>query len=133
MQHPTTQPDSPFNLLLRDLQAFRDATHTDMALRNRHSRRALISRQAKENRRLAKAAPPAPVAVAAPPDFDRIARQQQALEKSMQATAARAKQNAVRDCLAGLDADAKAGRLTAHDAALLDVYRGRALALGVTP
>ena len=141
MQHPTTQPDSPFNLLINDLAAMRDRRQIEAnaraarmateAARNRRS--AHVRQQQQVKRPLAKAAPPAPVAAAAPPDFDRIAAQQATLEKAMQATAARAKQNAVRDRLAGLDADAKAGRLDAHSAALLDVYRGRAAALGLQP
>ena len=106
----------------------RQARLAQEAARNR--RQAHVRQQQAQRRVMAKAAP---VAAAAPPDFDRIAAQQATLEKSMQAAAARAKQNAVRDCLAGLDADAKAGRLDVHSAALFDVYRGRALALGVTP
>ena len=147
MQHPTTRPDSPFNLLINDLAAMRDArTIRDNAraarlateaARNRRSAHVQQQQQAQRRaaapRRLAKAAPPAPVAAPKPPDWQAIAAQQATLEKAMRDTAARATQNAVRDRLADLGADAKAGRLDAHSAALLDVYRGRAAALGLQP
>ena len=129
---------SPFEMLIDDLSALRDArTVRDNArtarmateaARNRRS--AHVRQQQQVKRRLAKAAPPAP---APAPDWGRIAAQQAQLETAMRDTAARATQNAVRDRLAGLAADAKAGRLDVHSAALLDVYRGRAAAMGLRP
>ena len=144
MQHPTTQPDSPFNLLINDLQAMRDArTVRDNAraarmateaARNRRSahvrQQQPVKRRATAPRPLAKAAP---VAASKPPDFDRIAKQQDVILEDMQKAQTLHTQAQIRDRLAGLAADAKAGRLDAHSAALLDVYRGRAAALGLTP
>ena len=131
-----TVEKSPFEMLIDDLAALRDArTVRDNArtarmateaARNRRS--AHVRQQQQVKRRLAKAAPPAPAL-----DFAAIAAQQAQIETAMRESAARATQNAVRDRLAGLAADAKAGRLDVHSAALLDVYRGRAAAMGLRP
>jgi len=132
---------SPFDALIDELAAMRTqreadarlARHAAEALRNRHSRRVLISRLTKENRRMAKAAPrPAP-APAKAPDWEGIASRQAQIEIGLQQTAAQHQQNAIRDRLAGLGAEAKAGRLDVHSAALFDVLRGRAAAMGLQP
>lgn len=140
-----------FDTLVNELGAFRDAREAgeqrDRA-RRQDAQAASIARQqadAARNRRvldvqrqkyqqhqkrrvLAKAATPAPA-----PDFDRIARQQAQIETALRESAARATQNAVRDRLAGLAQDAKNGRLDVHSAAMFDVLRGRAGAMGLTP
>lgn len=130
-------PDSQFSLLINDLEALRDARTirenaraARIATESARNRRLHHVQRQQVKRRLAKAAPPAP---APAPNFDRIAAQQAQLESAMRDTAARATQNAVRDRLAGLAQDAKNGRLDAHTAALFDVYRGRAGAMGLTP
>ena len=133
-----------FDKLVDELGAFRDAREAseqrDRARRHdaqaasvarqqaeaQRNRRLHVQRQQQHHRRLAKAAPPAP-------NFTAIAAQQAQIETAMQATAARATQNAIRDRLAGLAQDAKNGRLDAHSAALFDVYRGRAAAMGLRP
>jgi len=144
--HSSSTPEkSPFNLLIEDIEVLRDAREI-----RENARQSSIARQqadAARNRRilsvqrqkyqqhqkrrvLAKATPPAP---AKAPDFAAIAAQQALLETAMRESAARAKQNAVRDRLADLAQDAKAGRLDAHSAALFDVYRGQAGAMGLQP
>ena len=144
--HSSSTPEkSPFNLLIEDIEVLRDAREI-----RENARQSSVSRQqadAARNRRilsvqrqkyqqhqkrrvLAKATPPAP---AKAPDFAAIAAQQALLETAMRESAARAKQNAVRDRLADLAQDAKAGRLDAHSAALFDVYRGQAGAMGLQP
>ena len=142
--HSSSTPEkSPFNLLIEDIEVLRDAREQRDRARFRAAVAASAARQqaeAQRNRRLhaqrqqrrvlAKATPPAP---APAPDFAAIARQQTLLEAAMRESAARAKQNAVRDRLADLAQDAKAGRLDAHSAALLDVYRGQAAAMGLQP
>ena len=63
--HTKTQPDSPFNLLINDLEALRDAREIrENARAARHAQRDTAAR-ATAPRRLAKAAPPAPVAARA--------------------------------------------------------------------
>lgn len=101
--HPTTNPDSPFNLLINDLQAMRDRRQVEA-----NARQARMAQEAAGNRRQAhvqqqqrQQVKRRALAKAAPPDFDRIARQQAQIETAMRDTAARAKQNAVRDRLAG--------------------------------
>ena len=139
--HSSSTPEkSPFNLLIEDIEVLRDAREIRENARQssvsrqqadaaRNRRILSVQRQKCQKRRvLAKATPPAPA-----PDFAAIARQQTLLEAAMRESAARAKQNAVRDRLADLAQDAKAGRLDAHSAALFDVYRGQAGAMGLQP
>ena len=139
--HSSSTPEkSPFNLLIEDIEVLRDAREIRENARQssiarqqadaaRNRRILSVQRQKCQKRRvLAKATPPAPA-----PDFAAIARQQMLLEAAMRESAARAKQNAVRDRLADLAQDAKAGRLDAHSAALFDVYRGQAGAMGLQP
>ena len=145
--HSSSTPEkSPFNLLIEDIEVLRDAREQRDRARFRaavaasaarqqaeaqRNRRLHVQRQQHQKRRvLAKAATPAPVPA---PDFAAIAAQQALLETAMRESAARAKQNAVRDRLADLAQDAKAGRLDAHSAALFDVYRGQAGAMGLQP
>lgn len=136
---PSSAPEkSPFELLIDDISALRDARTVrdnartariaSEAARNRRS--AHVQQQQQVKRRLAKAAPPAP---APAPDWGRIAAQQAELETALRESAARATQNAVRDRLAGLAQEAKLGRLDVHSAALFDVLRGRAAAMGLRP
>ena len=117
----------------RDRARFRAAVAASTARQQaeaQRNRRLHVQRQQHQHRRLSKAAPPAP---ATTPDWGRIAAQQAQLETAMRDTAARATQNTVRDRLAGLAQEAKLGRLDVHSAALLDVYRGRAAAMGLQP
>ena len=144
--HSSSTPEkSPFNLLIEDIEVLRDAREQRDRARFRaavaasaarqqaeaqRNRRQHVQRQQHQHRRLAKATLPAP---AKAPDWGRLAAQQAAIEESMREMASRATQNAVRDRLDGLAQDAKAGRLDAHSAALFDVYRGQAAAMGLTP
>ncbi len=121
---------SPFEALIDDLAALRDRRQIEANARAaRHAQRDTVSR-ATAPRRLAKAAPPAP---APAPDFDRIARQQERIAADLERSRMQAQKQAIRAHLATLMAAARAGRLSAHDAALLDVYRGQALSLGLEP
>ncbi len=142
------QPDkSPFQLLIDDLAALQQSQIIENEFRNRHSRRAQISRLTKANRAaatakrtaakpaqqrpLAKAAPPAPVLHKT--DFDRIAADQDRLQKALQDTGQRQIQQQVRNRIADLRAQARAGHLDAMSGARLDVLIGQAAKMGLTP
>ena len=138
MQHPTTQPDSPFNLLINDLAAMRDRRQIEAnaraarmateAARNRRS--AHVRQQQQVKRPLAKAAP---VAAPKPIDFDRLAKAQDEILEDMQKSQTLHTQNLIRGHIADLRKAARAGRLTANDAAKLDVFIGQAARLGLKP
>ena len=78
-----------FDALVSDLAAIsakreaadRDHARRQMALAERQAAESLRNRRqsAKRTTRLAKATPPAPVAAAAPPDFERIVQEQLSL------------------------------------------------------
>ena len=131
-----------FNALCDDLaiirqqreQADRDHARRQMALAERQAAESLRNRRqsAQRTTRLAKAIPPAPVPVA-PPDFEGIAAQQDALAKSMERTAAQATENLVRVRLQDLYQAAKAGELDAFSVAKLDVLRCQAVSMGLRP
>lgn len=138
------QPDkTPFQLLIDDLAALQQSQIIENEFRNRHSRRAQISRLTKANRAAATAkrtaAKPAqqrPLAKAAPPkpvDFSRIAADQVRLEKALHETGQRQVQHQCRARIAALRQEAKAGRLTADEGARLDVLIGQAAAMGLQP
>ena len=80
-------------------------------------------------RRLVKAAPLPDYT----PDWDGLAARQDKIASDLEQTRIEQQQDAIRAHLATLAAAAKAGRLTAHQACLLDVYRGQAAALGLQP
>ena len=116
---------SEFDALLDDLaaiQAQRTSRHAAESARNR--------RMAQQPpRRLAKAAP---VPYRAP-DWDSLSARQDKIAAEMEQSRIDAQKDAIRAHLATLAAAAKAGRLTAHQACLMDVYRGQAAALGLEP
>ena len=123
---------SAFNLLCEELQAFQEsrakqqhAADIEMALTNRHYRRALISRKTKENRQMAKAAPPV--------DFDRLAKAQDAIAADMAKSQSLHVQDKIRGHIADLRKAAAAGRLSGLEAARLDVFIGQAAAMGLKP
>lgn len=129
-----------FNALCDDLavirdqreQADRDHARRQMALAERQAAEAQRNRRqaAQRTTRLAKAAPPAPVA---PPDFEGIAAQQEALAKSMERTAAQATENLVRARLQDLYHAARNGELAPMDVCRLDAIRCRAVEMGLRP
>ena len=129
-----------FNALCDDLavirdqreQADRDHARRQMALAERQAAEAQRNRRqaAQRTTRLAKAAPPAPVA---PPDFEWIAQEQEALANAMEATAAQATENLVRIRLQDLYQAAKAGELAPMDVCRLDAIRCRAVEMGLRP
>ena len=125
---------NPFDALLDDLIAVQERRATqpptpDAAARiARHAHEAQRNRRmAQRPRRLAKAAPPPYRA----PDWDSLSARQEQIAAEMEQSRIQAQQDAIRGHLATLAAAAKAGRLTAHQACLLDVYTGQALAMGL--
>ncbi len=132
MQHPTTQPDSPFNLLINDLAAMRDRRQIEA-----NARIARHAHEAARNRRMAQR--PLPLKKSAPlpdyrkPDWDSLTARQNAIAADLEQSRIQAQQDAIRAHLATLRQAAKSGRLTAHQICLLDVYTGQALAMGLTP
>lgn len=124
---------SPFEMLLEDLAAIQaQRTTPDTAARNaRHAAESARNRRMAQQppRRLAKAAP-LPYRA---PDWDSLSARQQQIAAEMEQARIQAQRDAIRAHLATLAAAAKAGRLTAHQACLLDVYRGQAAAMGLTP
>ena len=67
------------------------------------------------------------------PDWEGLQARQDKIASDLEQSRVQAQQDAIREHLATLAAAAKAGRLTAHQACLLDVYRGQAAALGLQP
>lgn len=129
---------SPFEALIDDLAALRDRRQIEANARAaRHHAEAQRNRRMQQQRPLRKSAP---VAAAAPPDFDRIARQQAQLETAMQQTAARAERDrqarVKADCravIADLRHAARRGELPAAAAAKLDAMIGQAARMGLQP
>ena len=132
--HTKTQPDSPFNLLINDLEALRDAREireNARAARQAHesARNRRLQQMQQQPRRLAKAAPVDQPA----PNFEAIAARQERIAQDLEQSRVQAQKDAIRAHLAVLQQAARAGRLSARDAALYDVYRGQAAALGLQP
>ena len=123
---------SPFDALLDDLIAVQERRNTQAPTPDTASRSARRIRPvcATAARRLAKAAP---LPDYRKPDWDGLAARQERIAAEMEQSRQQAQQDAIREHLATLAAAAKAGRLTAHQACLLDVYRGQAAALGLQP
>lgn len=113
----------------QDAQAASIARQQAEAQRNRRMHHVQRQQHQHQHRRLAKATTPPPPA----PDWGGLAAQQAAIEESMQQTAARATQNAVRDHIAEMRQAARAGQLDAMTACKLDALIGRAAALGLQP
>ena len=120
---------SPFDALLDDLAAIQaQRTSRDAAARNaRHAHESQRNRRMQPPRRLAKAAP-LPYRA---PDWDSLSARQEQIAAEMEQARLQAQKDAIRAHLSVLRQAARAGRLSAHDAALYDVYRGQALALGL--
>ena len=119
---------SPFEMLLEDLAAVQaQRTSRDAAARSARRIRPVCATAA---RRLAKSAPPPDYRK---PDWDSLTARQDAIVADLEQSRIQAQQDAIRGHLATLAAAAKAGRLTAHQICLLDVYTGQAAALGLTP
>ena len=131
---------SPFEALIDDLAALRDRRQIDAnarAARQAHESARNRRLQQTQQRPLRKSAP---VAAAAPPDFNRIARQQAQLETALQQTAARAERDrqarVKADCravIADLRQAARRGELPAAAAAKLDAMIGQAARMGLQP
>lgn len=133
-------PTSPFEALIDDLAALQAMRTTQPPSRDTASRAARQAHESARNRRLQqmqqqprrlmKSEPPAP---APAPDWDGLAARQERIAQDLERSRIQAQKDAIRAHLATLAAAAKAGRLTAHQACLLDVYRGQALAMGLQP
>ena len=120
---------SPFEELLNDLaavQAMRRPPSRDTASRSaRHAAEAQRNRRMAQQRPLKKSAPL--------PDWNGLAARQDKIAADLERSRVQAQKDAIRAHLAVLQQAARAGRLSAHDAALMDVYRGQAAALGLEP
>ena len=126
---------SPFEELLNDLAAVQALRTTQTPQRDTVSRIARHAAEAQRNRRMAQQRP---LKKSAPlpdytPDWDGLAARQDKIASDLEQTRIEQQQDAIRAHLATLAAAAKAGRLTAHQACLLDVYRGQALRMGINP
>ena len=124
---------SPFEELLNDLaavQAMRRPPSRDTAARAaRHAAEAQRNRRMQQHRPLRKSEPPPYRA----PDWDSLSARQDKIAAEMEQTRIEQQQNAIRAHLSVLQQAARAGRLTAHQICLLDVYRGKAAAMGLQP
>lgn len=115
---------TPFQLLLNDLAELQNTKYARPGAVPSPSKRDTVTRPKAP---LAKSEPAKPV------DFSRIEAEQDAILKAMRTTQALDTQNAVRERLAAIGADYRAGRLTAHQAAVYDVLKNRAGAMGLQP
>ena len=123
---------SPFEALIDDLAALRDRRQIEA-----NARAARHHAEAQRNRRMQQQ-PPRRLAKSAPlpyraPDWDSLSARQERIASDLERSRVQAQKDAIRAHIATLMAAAKAGRLSAHDAALLDVYRGRADSMGIAP
>ena len=126
---------NPFEALLDDLIAVQERRTTQPPTPDAASRIARHAHEAARNRRMAQQRPlkksePLPEYK---PDWAGLQARQERIAAGMEQSRQQAQQDAIREHLATLAAAAKAGRLTAHQACLLDVYRGQALSLGLEP
>lgn len=120
---------SSFDLLCQELADFQASRAAQQARPARAPRRDIVTR-ATAPRPMAKALPDLPVK---PPDFDRLSKVQDAIAADMAKSHALHVQAQIRGHIADLRKAARAGRLTANDAAKLDVFIGQAARLGLTP
>ena len=128
-------PTSPFEALIEDLAAVQAAR----TVRENAARAARHHAEAQRNRRLAqqqqrplRKSEPVPVPNYTP-DWDGLAARQERIAADLERSRIAAQKQAIREHLATLRQAAKAGRLSSHDAALYDVYRGQAARMGLTP
>ena len=128
---------SPFDALIDDLIAVQQQRATQTPSRDTASRSARHAAEAQRNRRMTRPQPQRRLAKAAAilpaPNFEAIAARQDKIAADLEQTRIQAQRDAIREHLRTLRAAAKAGRLTAHQACLLDVYRGQAAAMGLQP
>ena len=128
---------SPFDELLDDLLAVQALRTTQPSTPDTTSRIARHAHEAARNRRMAQQ-PSRRLAKSAPlpeykPDWAGLQARQDKIAAEMEQSRLRAQQDAIREHLRTLRQAARAGRLTAHQICLLDVYRGQAAALGLEP
>lgn len=132
---------SPFDALIDDLMAVQALRTTQTPSRDTASRAARQAHESARNRRLQQMqqqprrlmkSDPVPLPNYTP-DWDGLSARQERIAQDLEQSRVQQQKNAIREHLATLRQAAKAGRLSAHDAALLDVYRGQALAMGLTP
>ena len=124
----------PFDALIDDLIAVQERRNTQAPTPDTASRIARHAHEAARNRRmqqqrLRKSAP----LPDRKPDWDGLAARQEQIAAGMEQTRIEQQKDAIREHLRTLRQAAKSGRLSAHDAALYDVYRGQALSLGLEP
>ena len=122
---------SPFDALIDDLAALRDRRQIEA-----NARAARHAAEAQRNRRLAQQRPlkkSAPVPDYRKPDWDSLSARQDKIAAEMEQARVQAQKDAIRAHIATLMAAAKAGRLDPHSVCVLDVLRGRALAMGLEP
>ena len=131
---------SPFDALIDDLMAVQERRTTQTPSRDTVSRIARHAAESARNRRLQqmqqqprRLAKSAPVPDYRKPDWDSLSARQDKIAAEMEQTRIEQQKDAIREHLRTLRQAAKAGRLSAHDAALYDVYRGQALSLGLQP
>ena len=128
---------SEFDALLDDLAAIQAMRATQPPPPDAEARNARHAHEAQRNRRMQQQ-PPRRLAKAAPvpyraPDWDSLSARQNAIAADLEQSRIQAQRDAIRAHLATLQQAAKAGRLTAHQICLLDVYTGQALSLGLEP
>ena len=128
---------SPFDELLEDLAAVQERRNTQAPSRDAAARNARHAHESQRNRRMQQQ-PPRRLVKAAPlpdrkPDWSGVQARQEQIAADLEQTRIEQQKDAIREHLRTLRAAAKAGRLSAHDAALYDVYRGQAAALGLQP
>ena len=126
---------SEFDALIDDLLAVQALRTTQTPSRDAAARAARHAAEAQRNRRMTQQRPlkkSAPLPYRAP-DWDGLAARQDKIAADLERSRVQAQQDAIRAHLAVLQQAARAGRLSAHDAALMDVYRGQAAALGLEP
>ena len=122
---------SPFEEWLNDLAAVQaQRTSRDTAARSaRHAAEAQRNRRMAQQRPLRKSAPLPDYT----PDWSGLQARQEQIAQGLEQSRIDAQKDAIRAHLSVLQQAARAGRLSAHDAALYDVYRGQALAMGLEP
>ena len=136
MNRKNAMTPSPFDALIDDLIAVQERRNTQAPSRDAEARIARHAHEAARNRRMAQRLRPLRKSEPVPyraPDWDGLAARQDAIAADLEQSRLQAQQDAIREHLSALQQAARAGRLTAHQACLLDVYRGQAAALGLQP
>jgi len=131
---------SPFDALIDDLMAVQERRTTQTPSRDTVSRIARHAAESARNRRLQqmqqqprRLGQGMAGADYRKPDWVSLSARQDKIAAEMEQTRIEQQKQAIRAHLATLRQAAQAGRLSAHDAALYDVYRGQALSLGLQP